>query len=297
MQEAKTGVETNRRYLLLDTLRGILLLAMVLYHLGWDLVYLFSYKFSWFTSVWVYLCQQSICWSFILLSGYCIGLKQNQNRRKSTDREQSCPCREEGISCEQMEQIVCWNCKNKDIPEAKRLYGRGLAVLAAGTFITLVTVPFFPQTPNIFGVLFFLGCAMLSSVFLQNVLHKVPVKLGFTASIAAFFLLRNINRHSLGFESLRIGELSDSWYNFGLPGAFLGLPGADFYSADYFSFIPWYFLFLAGYFLYGIFPAEKFSCLFNKGNRGLAFLGKNSLLFYLLHQPLILVLLYLGLFR
>jgi hypothetical protein len=51
------------------------------------------------------------------------------------------------------------------------------------------------------------------------------------------------------------------------------------------------------YFLYGIFPAEKFSCLLNTGNRSLAFLGKNSLLFYLLHKPLILVLLYLGLFR
>ena len=49
--------------------------------------------------------------------------------------------------------------------------------------------------------------------------------------------------------------------------------------------------------LSGIFPAGKFSCLFNRGNRSLAFLGKNSLIFYLLHQPLILVLLYLVLFR
>ena len=62
------------RYRLPDTLRGALLLSMIAYHTGWDLVYLFGYRVPWFTASPGYVWQQSICWGFILLSGFCLGL-------------------------------------------------------------------------------------------------------------------------------------------------------------------------------------------------------------------------------
>lgn len=290
LQEKERTPESDQRYLLLDTLRGILLLGMAFYHKIWDLKYLFHYDFPWFTSVLGYVCQQSICWSFILLSGYCMGLKQDKKRGKSNDVVKSCQGSEASAFSG---KSGCENSNTGDSPKSGR-YKRGLEVLLAGLFITLVTMLFFPEMPNIFGVLWFLGSAMVSTALLRNPLGHIAAGPGLLFSATAFFLLRNINDHALGFESLILAELPDSWYRYGLPGAFLGLPGQDFYSVDYFSFFPWYFLFLTGYFFYRIFPAEKFACLFNKGNQGLAFLGKNSLLFYLLHQPLILVLLYLS---
>lgn len=64
----------KRRYHGLDTLRGITLLSMITYHACWDLVYIFGKDWTWYRSDGAYLWQQSICWTFILLSGYCFSM-------------------------------------------------------------------------------------------------------------------------------------------------------------------------------------------------------------------------------
>lgn len=61
----------RKRYTGLDCLRGIVLISMILFHATWDLVYLFGVEWEWFLSGASRLWQQSICWSFILLSGFC----------------------------------------------------------------------------------------------------------------------------------------------------------------------------------------------------------------------------------
>ncbi len=61
----------KRRYHGLDTLRGLTLISMIAYHACWDLVYLWGKDWDWYRSEGAYLWQQSICWTFILLSGYC----------------------------------------------------------------------------------------------------------------------------------------------------------------------------------------------------------------------------------
>lgn len=70
----------NRRHSL-DTLRGLTLLSMMAYHACWDLVYLFGKDWSWYGSFPAHVWQQSICWTFILLSGYCFHLGRRQVRR------------------------------------------------------------------------------------------------------------------------------------------------------------------------------------------------------------------------
>ena len=65
----------------LDTIRGITLLSMMAYHACWDLVYMFHQDWAWYTSFGAYLWQQSICWTFILLSGYCFHLGRHPLRR------------------------------------------------------------------------------------------------------------------------------------------------------------------------------------------------------------------------
>ena len=72
---------TSGRYALLDELRGLDLLSMMLYHGCWDLVNLFGIQADWYYGLPGHLWQQSICWVFILLSGFCVQLGHHTLRR------------------------------------------------------------------------------------------------------------------------------------------------------------------------------------------------------------------------
>ncbi len=65
----------------LDTLRGVTLVSMIAYHACWDLVYLRGYNWTWYRSLYAALWQQSICWTFILLSGFCWQMGRHPPRR------------------------------------------------------------------------------------------------------------------------------------------------------------------------------------------------------------------------
>lgn len=69
------------RYHLLDFIRGLTLVSMIAYHLIWDLVYLFGVNMPWYDSPLGYTWQQSICYTFILLSGFCVKLGKHTLRR------------------------------------------------------------------------------------------------------------------------------------------------------------------------------------------------------------------------
>ena len=64
----------HKRYELLDSIRGITLLSMMVYHGCWNFVYIYGKNWKWYRSEGAYLWQQSICWTFILLSGFCFSL-------------------------------------------------------------------------------------------------------------------------------------------------------------------------------------------------------------------------------
>lgn len=74
----------HKRYTILDSLRGVTLISMVLYHALWDLVYIFDAKISWFTSTNASIWQQSIRWIFIFLSGFCWHMGRKKIRRALT---------------------------------------------------------------------------------------------------------------------------------------------------------------------------------------------------------------------
>ena len=72
---------TSIRCALLDELRRLDLISMMLYHGMWDLVYLFGVRAPWYGSWQGELWQQSICWVFILLSGFCLPLGRHPVKR------------------------------------------------------------------------------------------------------------------------------------------------------------------------------------------------------------------------
>lgn len=73
--------QQSLRYHLLDELRGLDLISMMLYHGMWDVVFLFGIPQKWYIGRPGFLWQQSICWVFILLSGFCLPLGHHPFRR------------------------------------------------------------------------------------------------------------------------------------------------------------------------------------------------------------------------
>ncbi len=65
-------------------MRGLILISMIAYHTVWDMVYIFGEKWSWYQSDLAYVWQQSICWSFILLSGFCWSFGRKKWKRGLT---------------------------------------------------------------------------------------------------------------------------------------------------------------------------------------------------------------------
>lgn len=80
----KTNEASQRRYAVLDGLRGFALLNMIAYHTIWDMVWIFGFSWHWYTSQIGYLWQQAICQTFILLSGFCLPLGRHGLKRGIT---------------------------------------------------------------------------------------------------------------------------------------------------------------------------------------------------------------------
>lgn len=153
---------------------------------------------------------------------------------------------------------------------------RGLALNIWGLAITGVTCIFFPEQPVYFGILSFLGCAVLLLAALDKPLQGVNPWLGLALSFAAFLLLRRMPENIRGNALL-------------VP---LGLPHESFYSADYFPLLPWFMLYLCGYFLWGVFMEHpKWMVALRWDISPLGYIGRRALPVYLAHQPLIMLLL------
>lgn len=74
-------IQKRPRLHALDTLRGICLISMAAYHGMWNLVYLFGFSADWYQGTPGLIWQQSICWTFIILSGFCWQLGSKHLKR------------------------------------------------------------------------------------------------------------------------------------------------------------------------------------------------------------------------
>ena len=211
-------LQTAARYRLLDELRGLDLISMMLYHGMWDVVFLFGVAQKWYTGRPGFVWQQSICWVFILLSGFCLPLGHHPFRR-------------------------------------------GAIVFGAGALVTAVTLLFLPEDVVWFGVLTLLGSSMLLTAALDPLLRRVPPggRLALPQALYASYTT-----------------------------AYLGFMPKSFFSTDYFPLLPWLFLFWAGYFLHHLVGRGRLAPLRRSVCPPLGWMGRHSLVLYLLHQPVIL---------
>ena len=293
----------------LDLLRGLTIVSMILYHGMWDFVYLsqtgsaMTGLRTWYEGMGGHLWQQSICRTFIFLSGFCV-------------------------------------------PFSRRIFRRGLQVSGGGLVVSAVTLLFMYEDRVVFGVLTFLGAAMLLAGLIR-IAGQGPrgrfsgsrngALTGLALCLILFYCTRWVNRCFLrlgpGLELALPGflfvsadqqaTLAGKAAGFVLTG--LGFPMQGFFSTDYFSLIPWIFLFFAGICLHGVMadgrhahgrasvhvksgrsgrdgglhpasgsvPAEKTAFnhpLMHLEAPVLNWMGRHSLLIYMLHQPVLYLL-------
>lgn len=171
---------------------------------------------------------------------------------------------------------------------------RGAVVLGAGLVVTLVTAVIMPKlgitgAEIYFGILSCLGSCMIITGLLMPLIKKIKPLYGMLVCAVLLAMTYSIGNHSLFFGLIPLPEVlyQTNWL---MP---FGFYTDSFVSADYFALFPWLFMFLFGAFIGryatdGAFPAWTYQ----KHIKPFAFVGRNSLWFYLAHQPVIYALLY-----
>ena len=159
---------------------------------------------------------------------------------------------------------------------------RGLKALAISLGITAVT--YFMGMPIVFGVLHLLATCMLlyglTQKFWETLSAKAPWVTPALSIVGVLATTKLVNGYPTTIPHL--------WM--------FGLTTPDFYSSDYFPLLPWMFVFLLGTWAGKYVRAGRLPRWFyeTKAPR-LAAVGRQSLLIYVVHQPVLYGLTMLGL--
>jgi uncharacterized membrane protein len=168
--------------------------------------------------------------------------------------------------------------QNKESDLFYKFFKRGLKIFALGLVITMVTW-FFPHEGFIvFGILHCIGLSIILGYFF--------IRYTFISFIIGILIV------FIGI--LLQGIFIDFYWLF-----WIGLKPYRFYTLDYFPLLPWFGVVLIGIYIGNIvyqngygkkILTDKFDNVFVNG---LVYLGRHSLIIYMLHQPIIYVFIFL----
>jgi uncharacterized membrane protein len=163
----------------------------------------------------------------------------------------------------------------------KKYIIRGASILGLGLIITFVTYIIYLKTPEravIFGILHLIGFSVIAGFFLVK-FRMINLFLGFLVLCLGIYL-----------NPLRFNFYWLAW---------LGFWPESFYPVDYEPVLPWFSFFLFGLFTGNLIYKDG-KRIFNlpdlsrfKPVRLITFLGRNSLIFYLAHRPIVMGSVYL----
>lgn len=171
---------------------------------------------------------------------------------------------------------------------------RGAKLFGIALVITAVTFAYFNGRATIaFGALHFLAVSMMIYHFVKPLIKKINPIAGIVVCFVLFAFTYEIFYGYVGVFNLVKIELPRVLYKAEFL-FWLGFPSVNFFSADYFPLIPYIFLFFIGAF-FGAYVEKgklpKFA--YEKHSSFLRFMGKNALIIYILHQPIIYAICYL----
>lgn len=166
--------------------------------------------------------------------------------------------------------IAGWMCtlSHNNIKRAAKYAAAALVVWIATTLVSV------DDSVN-FGIIFCMAACTAIVALARPVLDRVPTVWGITICLILFACTWSIPKAVYPIPYL----------------AWLGFPGPEFVSGDYYPLIPFLFMYLAGFFAAR--TAQKANLeapawAYENPIPALASLGRHALPFYLLHQPVIL---------
>ncbi len=143
---------------------------------------------------------------------------------------------------------------------------RGLRILALAMLITVVTCLYGPDFAIIFGILHFMGTAMIMYPLFKR------LNVWMVAALATgLILISNVTGKIVA---------NNDWL------FILGITSPEFSSADYYPLIPW-----LGVFLYGtvfgrvVYGNKKSIFSFSLPDNIISMAGRHTLFIYMIHQP------------
>lgn len=235
------------RYHLIDSIRGLTIINMVIFHFMYDIFVVYGNNSDWNNSISIHLWQRTICITMILISG------------------------------------ICWRFGSNHIKS-------GIYLNLAGFLITLVTILFSPKQVIWFGILNFIGCSVLIMCLFHNIFRRLNPYISVIVCISLYLLFANIGKHYIGIGNTPLIIIPDFIYELKV-FTFMGAPFDGFYSSDYFPILPWFFIFTAGYFIGHIISLhQSIQTILRYKIPIFNTIGTKSLLIYMVHQPICIVL-------
>lgn len=251
-EEGQTGAAKARaavrRLWEVDSLRGVAIVMMVIFHLMWDLKALAEQYIVLHRGFWFYF-QRTTATLFITLVGVSLVLSYNRARPRFS--------------------------------RARDLY-----------------LKFLKRGAQIFGV----GVGIAVAVWLAGVgqIHFGVLHLiGFSVAIAYPFLRYRFLNLALGVGLIGLSEYFQTLHVDHLGLVWLGIEPPNYVFLDYFPVAPWFGVVLIGIFLGNtLYPGGRRRFALPDLGRFfpfnlLQFLGRHSLLIYVIHQPILIALLLL----
>lgn len=247
----KTETEAlNKRYFLLDSIRGICILGMIIYHTLFDIVAFFGVPVTEAMVTAIDVVRDFGASCFICLAGICMHF-------------------------------------------GKRPLKRLALISAAALIVSLVTFITVPEMPVIFGILTFMAGASLIMIPLQKHLDKIPGSIGAVVSFILFFITFEVRHHYAGWYFIRLFDYPEAFYRNYFTAA-IGFPFYGFATSDYYPLLPWIFMFFFGFFLWKVMrKSERLMKILDFRIPFLEKIGKVSLYIYVLHQPVVLGILFI----
>lgn len=171
----------------------------------------------------------------------------------------------------------------------KHNLARGVKLSLYGIIISFISVLLLPNHAIWFGILSFLGAAILIQIVLNPLTSRLAPLTGVILTLILHFLLQDIQFGIIG-PGWELPNIIYSTY-LGVP---FGLKPIYFTTVDYYPILTWYPVFLCGTYLYRLF-LQCPNCKRCARTRipALSAIGRHTLVIYLIHQPVLFVLCYL----
>jgi len=260
------AVKMSPRFWEIDAMRGVAIITMIVYHTMWDLWYwrVLPDVVLW-EGFWKYW-QRFTAGTFLILVGVSLALAYRRERARRTSGERIFP----------------------------KFFWRGLKIFGLGMIITVVVT--LARVGYVdFGILHLIGVStILAYPFLRFTWPNLALW-GALSAIGQWL----VGKHFDGrWMPLAIGSTLSVFFIDGRWLAPLGITPTYYPAVDYFPLIPWFGVVLLGVWFGNWFYAgnQRLIPLPDWGDvlpiRGLRVLGRHSLVIYLVHQPLILLTLF-----